>query len=93
MLNDDSCSYTGADGTVGVTDRARARRGRQHRASVSPAIATPRTATRCIDPGIEPVPMDIHSATYDDLPDGITHVFHAGAALGKETATGCSDWK
>ena len=38
--------------------------------------------------GIEPVATDIHGATYDDLPDGITYVFHAGAALGPETA----DW-
>lgn len=39
--------------------------------------------------GVEPVVLDLHDAAYDGLPDGITHVFHAGAALGREIA----DWR
>lgn len=38
--------------------------------------------------GIHPVVGDLHDGHFADLPDGITYVFHAGAALGGEAA----DW-
>jgi nucleoside-diphosphate-sugar epimerase len=38
--------------------------------------------------GVVPVQKDLHGASYDDLPEGIGYVFHAGAALGREAA----DW-
>lgn len=39
--------------------------------------------------GIEPVVCDLHRATFAELPPEIGYVFHAGAALGAETA----DWE
>jgi nucleoside-diphosphate-sugar epimerase len=43
---------------------------------------------KVLDVGIHPVVGDLHGADFADLPDGITYVFHAGAALGREAA----DW-
>jgi nucleoside-diphosphate-sugar epimerase len=40
--------------------------------------------------GIHPIVGDLHRARYDDLPDGLAYVFHAGAALGREAS---DDWE
>lgn len=48
----------------------------------------PADRDRLVAVGVESLRMDLHGTTYADLPGGITHVFHAGAALGAEVA----DW-
>lgn len=51
-------------------------------------LRDPADGARLVEHGIEPIPMDLYGATYEDLPDGITYVFHAGAALGQAVG----DW-
>ena len=50
----------------------------------------PADLDKVLDTGIHPIVGDLHGADFTDLPDGLTYVFHAGAALGREAS---DDWE
>ena len=87
MLHDQRILVTGAAGRVGFP-LARELAAQGNSVFGLARYRDPAHVDKVRAVGIEPVAMDLTDATYDDLPDGITHVFHAGAALGTETA----DW-
>jgi nucleoside-diphosphate-sugar epimerase len=87
MLHDQRILVTGAAGRVGFPI-ARELAAQGNAVFGLARYRDPSDLDKVRAAAIEPVAMDIHDATYVELPDGITYVFHAGAALGPETA----DW-
>lgn len=84
MLSGERILVTGAAGRVGFPI---ARELAAHGNTVF-GLARFREAAhreKVVAAGIEPIATDLHGATYDDLPDDLGYVFHAGAALGRET--------
>jgi len=87
VLTGERVLVTGAAGRVGFPSaRALAANGNTVFGLARFRDPTDLDAVRAV--GIEPVVCDLHGADYTELPDGITHVFHAGAALGREAG----DW-
>ena len=80
MLQGETVLVTGATGKVAFPI-ARALAAEGNRVYGMARFSDPTAADRLRDTGIEPIRGDLHLATFDDLPAGITYVFHAGAAL------------
>ena len=87
MLHGERILVTGAAGRVGFPI-ARALAANGNTVFGLARFSDPSDRERLVAAGIEPFRCDLHGATYDDLPGGITYVFHAGAALGGDAA----DW-
>jgi nucleoside-diphosphate-sugar epimerase len=88
MLRDARVLVTGASGRVGFPI-ARALAAEDNTVFGLARLRDPAPRERLRAVGVEPIAADLFRASYDDLPDGITHVFHAGAALGREVS---EDW-
>jgi len=88
MLHGERILVTGAAGRVGFPI-ARALAANGNTVFGLARFSDPSDRERLVAAGIEPFRCDLHGATYDDLPGGITYVFHAGAALGGDAA----DWR
>jgi UDP-glucuronate 4-epimerase len=80
VLNGETVLVTGATGKVAFPI-ARALAATGNRVYGMARFSDPASADRLREAGVEPIRGDLHLATYDDLPVGITYVFHAGAAL------------
>jgi nucleoside-diphosphate-sugar epimerase len=79
---------TGASGRVGFPiARELARR---HTVYGLARMSKPGDEERLRGAGIAPLAADVAELAPDDLPPGLTHVFHAGASLGRDTER---DWR
>jgi UDP-glucuronate 4-epimerase len=88
MLEGQTVLVTGAAGRVAFPiARELARRNRVYGLA---RFRNPADRDKLHAAGIEPVRMDLTGASFEDLPDGITHIFHAGAAISAEAS---QDWQ
>lgn len=87
MLTGERVLVTGAGGRVAFPI-ARALAANGNTVFGLARFRDPANIDRVTAAGIHPIVGDLYGADFADLPDGITYVFHAGAALGGEAA----DW-
>jgi UDP-glucuronate 4-epimerase len=79
-----SVLVTGATGRIGFPiARSLARDG--HRVYGLARCSNPRDEPRLREAGITPIVCDIAAIDPNSLPEGLTHVFHAAARLGRDT--------
>lgn len=88
MLKGEKILITGAAGRVAFPIARKL--AKENKVYGMARFTNPADREKLVAYGITPIQKDLGKASFDDLPDNITYIFHAGAAVSKEAS---QDWK